>query len=144
MRNLLTAPAANPRTAVLLLAVEVREDLTMTPKTKAALWFAGFVVLLGAGGFAYEQYEEAYPPEHRIDPDTPEARRSFAADLAMRTHGGVYTEGASDQGLVVDLNDCDYANLQALVHQRGVAQQLAEMDFAWVRCTNGVRVDGPW
>lgn len=112
----------------------------MKPTTKAALFFAGFVVLIGAGGVAYEQYQEAYPPEHDKVPDSPDGRLQMAAELGS----GYSTEGADDQGLVIDLADCDYASLQAVVHERKIARGLAEHGFTWVRCTNGVRVDAPW
>jgi len=80
-------------------------------------------------------------------PDTPEGRRGFAEILRhdMRASADeVYTEGGLSQGLVFDMRDCTHRRLSELVQRSEIGARLWQFDFSYVRCTNGVRVEGPW
>lgn len=80
-------------------------------------------------------------------PDTVDGRRKFAEIMrnSMKTTAdGVYTEGARAQGLVFDMSDCTDRTLSDLVQRHEIADRLWQFDFEYVRCTNGVRVQGPW
>lgn len=141
-------PAAKLRIAIVLVAADLEEDPDMTPKTKAALGFVAFAGLIAIGGFAYEQYQEAHADDPvPVVPDSPSGRQDYAARMdlaAAKASGAIRTEGAEDQGLLIDTPDCTQDQLETLVHQRSMAQQLEEHGFEWVRCGNGPRVGPPW
>ena len=72
-------------------------------------------------------------------------RREFARSMANRFgDGAAYTEGDSDDVLVVDLRDCTPQLLESIVKIDSVSTSLSDLGFTQMKCTNGVAVAGPW
>jgi hypothetical protein len=78
-------------------------------------------------------------------PDTPEGRREFVKIIAKdMPANSMWTEGARSEGLVVDLKDCTMQTLSEFTQRKDMANRLYQFDFQYMKCANGLRVDGPW
>jgi len=116
--------------------------------TNMKVWIG--IAIAAAGGIAYLAITDdggslGNEDSGKQRPDTPEGRRGFVHILEHSLPAdSIWTEGARSQGLVLDLRDCTMRTLSDFVQRPEMTDRLWQFDFSYVRCTNGVRVDGPW
>ena len=83
--------------------------------------------------------------DSRERPDTLDGRRGFVRIISKDLPAdSLWTEGARAQGLVLDVRECNMRTLSDFVQQGDIADRLYQFDFAYIRCVNGTRLDGPW